>query len=189
MPFGQQANQRSFRGLDLRRQEAGSGDEFARVFKNMVVESPGNFAKRRGHVRAIERLFPGPVMGIIPTQYCFFLKRLLIHIDDRDRTSTGRTGQFIGIPPVVSCRTVPNVTGFVAMAEQDPLRVELTWTNPGFQWLAGIRIVRSRDGQPTGPNDPNADLIIDLGIVQQFTDLNVEAQVRFFYAAFAFTFC
>ncbi len=193
MTFAQEVQQRIFSGLDLRRQEVSAGDAFARVFTNLQVVRIGNIAKRKGYARALQRNFGGPVRGIIPTFYCFFLKQILIYVDDPSGpTSQIRTGGL-----VTDCRQVPAAQGFTATPLTDPNRIELSWILPPFEWIAGVRILRSEEGQPAGPEDPNSTLLLEGPAFdpntgqpsQSFTDIAVQANVLFFYAIFLFALC
>ena len=193
MTFAQEVQQRVFAGLDLRRQEASANDIYARVFTNVQVVRIGNIAKRKGYARALQRNFGGPVRGIIPTYYCFFLKQILIHIDDPD----GDNGTVVTDGRIPNCRDVPAASNFVATPLTDPNRIVLTWIIPPVEFIAGLRILRSIVGQPTGPNDTNSIILteqpafdINTGQPNQtFTDQPIEQNVQFFYGIFLFSLC
>lgn len=193
MPFGVEVRQRTFAGLDLRRRQASGGDLFARTFENMQVAQVGNMAKRKGYSQAMHLKFPGSVKAIIQTQYCFFLKRFLIHVGDNptgDEILIGR--------PIGSCQNVPPAINFMAEGSSNPNRISLTWGYPAnSEWVSRVLIIRSIAGEVTGREDPNAITIIDAPKLDpatgqlrtSFDDLNVLVNVRFFYGLFLVAFC
>ena len=61
--------------------------------------------------------------------------------------------------------------------------VSLSWTAPGDGDLAGVRVMRSTNGYPAGPDDGT---LVYEGANSSATDGNVANGTTYFYAAFAF---
>jgi len=92
----------------------------------------------------------------------------------------------VSIIMVVSCRNeeyeMPaNVTNFEAEADENQIR--LSWTNPDFDNLLGIKILRKDNLYPLNPTD-GTQILFNIGIGVVDTDL--ENGVNYYYTAYTY---
>ncbi len=179
MTYGREQRFSNFTGLELRRKEA-RNDFSALEFSNIEIIQVGTAKKRDGIVRTVDQTFPRAINAIIPTRNCYFLEQFVI-----GNGGFGNPGLLSrGLPPQ-GCGKPDPLLSIALMEGAAPLSVTVTWVYPKDKCVEGVRIVRRTGQAPTGPEDANADKIVDFQRrTTSFVDFGVVTGVQYFYTGF-----
>lgn len=179
MTYGRETLLRRFTGLETTHKEA-RNDFSSLEFKNFEILQVGTAKKRAGVIRTVDQTFDGPIISIVPTRNCYFIEQFLY-------VEMGPTpGIFTGLTPRGCANPDPLLS--ITLAElANPIAVQVSWVYPKDKCVEGCRIVRRSGAPPTGPEDANADKIIDFQRrTNSFIDLGVVTGVQYFYTGYTF---
>ena len=81
-----------------------------------------------------------------------------------------------------SCFILPNVSDFAASYSQDDEQIRLSWKNPDYPGLVGVKIIRQIGRLPANSDD---GLVVYIGAAEDLVDANIEFDSTYFYMIFA----